>query len=101
MPLLSVILFLKNLLKHSKHTVSAKKVKLIESYASDFIHGVWNGDVLAPKHVLLGLGLHSITGQKKHAQIANRLGHSMTYDKVMKTETTNMPKSHKLLYFAE
>ena len=101
MPPLSVILFLKNLLKHSKHTVSTKKVRLIESYASDFIHGVWNGEVLTQKHALLGLGLHSFTGQKKPAQIANRLGHSMTYDKVVKTETTNMPQSHKLLGFAE
>ena len=101
MPSLSVILFLKNLLKHSKHAVSVKKVRLIESYASDFIHEVRNGEVLTPKHFLLGLGLHSITGQKKPVEIANRLGQSMTYDKVMEIETTNMPKSHKLLDFAD
>ena len=90
MPSLSVILFLKNLSKHSKHAVSVKKVRLIESYASDFIHEVRNGEVLTSKHFLLGLGLHSITGQKKPVEIANRLRHSMTYDKVMEIETTNL-----------
>ena len=52
MPPTSVILFLKNLLKHSKHTVSAKKMRLIESYASGFIYGVSDGQVLTPKHFL-------------------------------------------------
>ena len=79
MPPLSVILSMKNLLKHSKHTVLAKKVRLIESYASGFIHGVRNCEVLTPKHFLLGLGLHSITGQKKPSQISSRLGHSMSH----------------------
>ena len=46
MPPTSVILLLKNLLKHSKRTVSAKKMRLIESYAPCFIHGVSNGQVL-------------------------------------------------------
>ena len=67
-------------------------MRLIESYAPDFIHGVSNGEVLTPEHFLLGLGLHSITGQKKHLQIANRFGHSMTYDKVMEMETCTKAK---------
>ena len=56
---------------------------------------------MAPKHFLLGLGLHSITGQKKPVQIANHLGHSMTYDKVMEIETAQAQKSQKLLDSAE
>ena len=101
MPRLSVVLFQKNLVKHSKYIVSAKNMRLIESYASDFIHGVRIGEVLTPKHFLLGLGLHSITGQKKPVQIDNRLGHIMNYHKVMEIETANIPKFHKLLDFAE
>ena len=101
MPRLSVVLFQKNLVKHSKYIVSAKNMRLIESYASDFIHRVRIGEVLTPKHFLLGLGLHSITGQKKPVQIDNRLGHSMNYHKVMEIETANIPKFHKLLDFAE
>ena len=101
MPPTSVILFLNNLLKHSKHTVSSQKKRLVDSYASDFIHGVSNGEVLTPKHFLLGLGLHGMTGQKKPVQIVNRLGHSMTYDKVMGIETTQAQKAQKLLESTE
>ena len=54
-------------------------MRLIESYASDCIHRVSNGEVLIAKHFLLALGLHSITGQEKPVQIANRLGHNMIY----------------------
>ena len=49
MPPLSVVLFLKNLLKNNKHTVSAKKMRLIETYASNFIHGVKNDEFLTSK----------------------------------------------------
>ena len=49
-------------------------MRLIETYASDFIYGVRNDELLTPKHFLLGLGLHSITGQKKPAKKGNRLG---------------------------
>ena len=48
-PPLSIVLFLKNLSKHSKHTVSVKKMRLIETYASNFIHGVRNDQFLTPK----------------------------------------------------
>ena len=46
MPPTSVILLLKNFLKHSKRTFSTKKMRLIESYAPRFIHSVSNGEVL-------------------------------------------------------
>ena len=49
MPPLSVVLFLKNLLKNNKHTVSAKKMRLIETCASNFIHGVKNDEFLTSK----------------------------------------------------
>ena len=38
-----------------------------------FIHGAWDDEFLTPKHFLLVLGLHSITGQKK-PPLCNRLG---------------------------
>lgn len=60
----SVILFMKNFSKHCEHTVLSKKWRLIESYASDSIPGVSSGEVLTPKSLMLGLDLHSITGQK-------------------------------------
>ena len=38
---------------------------LVETNGSDSIHRVRSDEVLTPKHFPLGLGLHSITGQKK------------------------------------
>ena len=60
MPPLSVILFLKKLLKHSKHRLLAKKMRLIEIYASDFIRGVRNDKVLTPKHFLSEKNLYKL-----------------------------------------
>lgn len=44
-----------------------EKIRLIKSYASDFTHRVF-----VPKHFLLALALHCITGQEKPVEIANR-----------------------------
>ena len=65
------------------------------------MHQIIFMESVIPKHFLLGLGLHSITGQKKPVQIANRLEHSMTYDKVMEIQTAQARKSQKLLNSAE
>ena len=43
---------------------------------------VGKGEVLTSEHFLLGISLHNKTGQRKIAQISNRLGHSISYDKV-------------------
>ena len=40
-----------------------------------------------PKHTSVGLGLHSMTGQKLPIAILARLGHSITYDAINETET--------------
>lgn len=97
LPPTSVTLFLTNLLKHKAHVPSTNKVRMIESYAADFVHGVSNGKVITLKHYLLGLGLHSITGQKKPIQFLNRFGHSISYDKVMEIETAQAQKAQNLL----
>ena len=65
------------------------------------MHQIIFMESVIPKHFLLGLGLHSITGQKKPVQIANRLEHSMTYDKVTEIQTAQARKSQKLLNSAE
>ena len=55
--------------------------------SSDMIHAVTHGKVLTDKHILLGLSIHNITGQKKTIQIFNRLGHCIDYNKVCEIET--------------
>ena len=49
--------------------------------------------VVTPKHYLFGLSLHDMTGQTKTVQIANRLGHSITYDEVLNIETVQANKA--------
>ena len=52
-------------IKFSEHRVTKNIRKLVDSYSSDFIHSVSKREVLAPKHFLLGISLHNMTGQKK------------------------------------
>ena len=61
--------------------------RLVESFCADFVHAVSNGKVITPKHYLLDLGIHNMTGQKLPIQIMNRLGHCVSYPKVCEIET--------------
>lgn len=82
-------LFLSHLLSSGKHSlINCDNItRLIDSYSTDFIHGVSREKVMTSKHFLLGLGLHSITGQKQVAVINNKLGHCISYDKMCEIET--------------
>ena len=89
-----VILFLKNLLKHSKHKVSAKEkwdsmnhtCHTYHTYQILFMESgrvkFWPWNISC--YVLDCIVLQT---RKKLAQIANRLGRIITYDKIIKVET--------------
>ena len=51
------------------------------------MYAVPKGEFLTLKHASVGLGLHSLTGQKLPLQVLSRLGHSMTYDQIFEVET--------------
>jgi hypothetical protein len=70
--------------------------RLEESYAADLVHGVTRGKVMTAKHFLIGLGLHSITGQKKPIQLLSRLGHSIDYNMVCEIETAHAQANQKV-----
>ena len=91
----STVLFLTTLLKSPKHSVTDRIRRLIESFSADFMYGV-SGEITG-KHYLLGHGLHSMTGNKETVQIANRLGHCLTYDKLLDIETAQAQKAVKLM----
>ena len=82
----------------SEHGVTRNIRKLVDSYSSDFIHllVVGKGEVLMPEHFLLGISLHNMTGQRKIVQISNRLGHSISYDKVLDIETAYAAYAQKV-----
>lgn len=70
------------------HNVISERVeRLVDSFSQDLMHAVSKGQFLTPKHVAVGLGLHSLTGQKLPITVLSRLGHSITYDTVNEIET--------------
>ena len=76
---------------------------LLETFESllNLIHSVSKGEVLTQKHFLLGISLHNMKGQRKIVQIANRLGHGISYDKVLDIEKAYPQKTQKTLESSE
>lgn len=95
----SSVLFLTSLLKNPKHAVTDRIRRLINSFSADFVYGV-SGEITG-KHYLMGHGLHSLTGNKETVQIANRLGHSISYDQVLDIETAQARKALQLMNSAD
>ena len=62
--------------------------RLVDSFTADFVHAVSKGKVITPKHYFVGLGIHHMTGQKTLVQIMNKLGCSISYNKVCEIETS-------------
>ena len=73
--------------KDSHNVIGAKVERLVDSFSQDIMHAVSRVKFLTPKHAAVGLGLHSLTGQKLPITILARLGHSISYDTVNEIET--------------
>ena len=82
-------LFLNTLLYNGKKNINKLDVLpcLVESFCAGFVHAVSKGEVIMPKHYLLSLGMHNMTGQKLLIQIVNKLGHCINYPKTCQIET--------------
>jgi hypothetical protein len=83
----SLRVLLTKLLHSTDHAPGEEVTRYVESFSQDLIHAVSKGKFLTRKHVLLGCGLHSITGLKKPVNILARLGHSCNYDKIQEIKT--------------
>ena len=80
--------FFKELLSHKTSYRTSERVdRLTDSFCQDVVHAVSKGKFLTPKHASLGLGLHSLTGQKLPITVLARFGHSITYNTVNEIET--------------
>ena len=69
------------------HGTSLTAECLIDSFSQDIMYAVSKGEFLTLKHASVGLGLHSLTGQRLPLQVLSWLGHSMTYDQICEVET--------------
>ena len=74
-PSLLTLFFKKLLTSENYHQAGEHLERLIMSLSEDVINALSRGDFLTLKHTALGLGLHSLTGQKLPIKILSRLGH--------------------------
>ena len=56
--------FSKLLIDDAHHSIGNTKSQVVRSIADGNIYNVSNGGFLTEKHCALGLGIHSMTGQK-------------------------------------
>ncbi len=70
----------------------------MDSFAQDLVHAVSRGNFLTEKHVLLGTGLHSLTGLKQPVQILVRFRHCYNYGKIRLIETAQAELAQHLTY---
>ena len=92
----NLLRFLSILMQADQSNTNSNINRMINSYAWDMIHGVTRGRVMTEKHVLLGLGLHNMTGQHNIVKIAHRFGHSISYNTVCEIETEQAMKAQEL-----
>lgn len=72
---------------NSHHVASSTTDRYVASYSQDVTHDVSHGDFVTLKHATLGLGLHSLTGQKLAPVVLSKLGHSINYDRITEIKT--------------
>ncbi|XP_066933544.1 uncharacterized protein [Clytia hemisphaerica] len=80
---------IKTILTTSKNRASRSMSidRLTHSIAEDIVFCCMKGKVFQTKHLLLGLGLHNLTGSRMVIDLLNRLGHSISYNSVCDIET--------------
>ena len=79
----------------SHHSIGSTKSRVVRSAADDVIYTVSNIGFLTAKQCTLGLGIHSMTGQKQPIVILYKLGHSISYEKVLQIETAQAEIAEK------
>ena len=73
--------------RSQKNSSPINKIK-IESIAQDICYTVTKGTWLLPKHLLLGMSVHHLTGSAQLLTLLNRFGHCISYSSVLQLETS-------------
>ena len=82
------VTFLIKLLHGSSHySLGEEVMHYVSSFAQDLVHAFSGGKFMNAKHILLGTGLHCLTGQKLPIKLLARYGNECTYKRVQKIET--------------
>ena len=87
-PPASLLTFLNNVIAGRKSaSYSARCNRLSSSIAQDICAAATQGQWVMPKHILLSMSLHHLTGSAEVITIVNRYGHCQSYSKVLELET--------------
>jgi hypothetical protein len=89
----SLYLFLKMILLGNKNDLEDGNVEdtmhnRVLNLAQDVVYAVSNGKKLTPKHIGIALTVHQATRSKELVQFLNRSGHCISYDKVLRMDTS-------------
>lgn len=74
-----LLLLLRQIICGKSDIQSEAQERRIMSVAEDVISCTSKGSVKPQKHILMGLGIKSMTGSKKIVKALNRFGHSIDY----------------------
>ena len=69
-------------------TAPEKIHEKVLSIAQDIIYTASSGKKLTPKHLGIGLSVHQMTRSKEVIQLLHAAGHSISYDKVLRVDTS-------------
>ena len=71
----------------SRQKLSEKSKRFVSSCSQDICYAATNGQWLMPKHVLLAMTVHHLTGSADMITILNRFGHCQSYSRTLELET--------------
>ena len=80
--------FLTVLLEGSLLEPSEKTKRHVHSLGQDILFSISKGSLQPPKHVVLANAVRSLTGNVEIITILNRLGHAISYSKLLEIETS-------------
>ena len=85
----SIVQFMQTLLTGDiECTHPSERVKrLTTSLGGDLVFAITGGKIKPPKHLLLPFAVKSLTGNTELIHTVNRLGHSVSYSKVLEVDT--------------
>ena len=79
--------FFTALLKYKTKSAGDTVLLAVDSMVDDVIHSISNGDILTVKHILMGCGMHSISGSRQDIDIMHEMNNCCSYDIVRSIET--------------
>ena len=81
-----------------RQNLSEKSKRFVSSCLQDICNAATNGQWLMPKHVLLAMTVHNLTGSAELITILNRFGHCQSYSRTLELETAMCKSVNEQLY---